>query len=85
MLGDMLMSFWPVGDDWPPAKEMIVAESGIPRADFAAALGRLRRGEDCARALDDRYTAAFAIAGTAEECREQAARFISPPASTSLR
>jgi alkanesulfonate monooxygenase SsuD/methylene tetrahydromethanopterin reductase-like flavin-dependent oxidoreductase (luciferase family) len=70
-----LTSFWPIGDRWPPAREAIVTESGIPRREFVAALDRLRRGEDVVSALDDRFVEAFAIAGTAEECLAQAARY----------
>ena len=44
-IGLMLPSFWPAEGDWPPAKEKIVAESGIRRRDFVAALNRLRRRE----------------------------------------
>jgi alkanesulfonate monooxygenase SsuD/methylene tetrahydromethanopterin reductase-like flavin-dependent oxidoreductase (luciferase family) len=74
-IGEMLVSFWPEGDDWPAAKAAIVAESGIPRHEFAAALDRLRRSEAAAAILDDRFVAAFAIAGTAEDCIKQAARY----------
>jgi 5,10-methylenetetrahydromethanopterin reductase len=74
-LGEMLTSFWPSGDDWPPAKERIVADSGIGRAEFGAALARLRRGDAADSVLDDRFVEAFAIAGTAEECLRQAVRY----------
>jgi 5,10-methylenetetrahydromethanopterin reductase len=74
-IGLMLPSFWPAEDDWPPAKEKIVAESGIRRRDFVAALNRLRRRENGASALDDRFVTAFAIAGTAAECLAQAAHY----------
>ncbi len=74
-IGEMLKAFWPSHDNWPPAKEAIVRESGIPRHEFAAALDRLRRGENAAHALDEHHVAAFAIAGTADECLEQAARY----------
>ena len=57
------------------AREAIVAESGIPKRDFTAALERLRRGENAAPALDDRFAEAFAIAGTARECLTQAASY----------
>lgn len=73
VLADMLTSFWPSDDAWPPAKERIVEESGIPRREFAASLERLRHGEVAACVLDERFVAAFAIAGTAEECLAQAA------------
>ncbi len=38
-------------------------------------LARLRRGEPADTVLDDRFIAAFAIAGTAEECLAQAAKY----------
>jgi 5,10-methylenetetrahydromethanopterin reductase len=74
-IGEMMAAFWPTGDVWPPWRETIVAESGIPRAEFAAALARLRRGEPAVQVLDARYVEAFAIAGTAEECLEQASAY----------
>lgn len=74
-IGDTLTHLWPVGDDWPRRREAVVAESGIPRAEFSAALARLRSGEDATAALDERFVAAFAVAGTPAECRQQAARY----------
>ncbi len=73
MIAEALTLLWPAGDDWPRRREAVVAESGIPRPDFAAALARLRRGEDATAVLDERFVAAFAIAGTPAECRRQAA------------
>ena len=52
-----------MGCPWPAVRETLVRESGIPRADFVIALDRLRCGEDAASTLDDRFVAAFAIAG----------------------
>lgn len=72
-VGEMLTAFWPIGPQWPAAKEAIVRHSGIPRGEFAASLDRLRRGEPPARVLDNRFVEAFAIAGTAAECLTQAA------------
>jgi 5,10-methylenetetrahydromethanopterin reductase len=43
--------------------------------DFASAVGRLQAGERPADALDDRFVAAFAIAGTAQDCLAQARRY----------
>ena len=83
-IGEMLIHFWPDGNVWPAAKEAIVAESGIPRREFAAALARLCHGENAAVVLDERFVAAFAIAGTAQECLRRP-RAIEPPGSTSWR
>ena len=74
-IGKTLSLLWPAGDEWPLRREAVVAESGIPRPEFVDALGRLRRGEDTASVLDERYVAAFAIAGTPSECRRQAALY----------
>jgi 5,10-methylenetetrahydromethanopterin reductase len=72
-IGETLTLLWPAGDEWPKRREAVVADSGIPRPEFAAALARLRSGEDATAVLDDRFVAAFAIAGTPNECGEQAA------------
>jgi 5,10-methylenetetrahydromethanopterin reductase len=70
-VGEMLARFWPASGPWPPWRETMVAESGVPRPEVVAALDRLRRGEPARQVLDDRYVEAFAIAGTAEECLDQ--------------
>jgi 5,10-methylenetetrahydromethanopterin reductase len=74
-IGEMLTAFWPVGTVWPALRETIVAQSGIEKPEFVAALDRLRRGEPAGRVLGDRFVEAFAIAGTAEECLAGAARY----------
>jgi hypothetical protein len=40
----------------------------ISEAEFTAASARLLAGEDADQVLDERYTAAFALAGTPDEC-----------------
>ena len=74
-IGGMLTSLWPQDDDWPPLRETIVRLGGIEKREMIGALGRLRRGEPAEGVLDDRFLAAFAIAGTAEDCLEQAMRY----------
>jgi 5,10-methylenetetrahydromethanopterin reductase len=71
-IGEMLVRFWPASGVWPEWRETMVDESGIPRAEVVAALDRLRRGEPPREVLDERYVAAFAIAGTADQCLDQA-------------
>jgi 5,10-methylenetetrahydromethanopterin reductase len=74
-ISEALTLLWPAGDVWPQRREAAVAKSGIPRPDFIAALERLRRGEAAADVLDERFVAAFAIAGTPQECLSQTARY----------
>jgi 5,10-methylenetetrahydromethanopterin reductase len=74
-IGDMLARFWPTERAWPPLRDMILRHSGIPKPEFVAALDRLRRGEPAEAALDERFVAAFAVAGTAEDCLAEAARY----------
>lgn len=74
-IGGMLTQFWPAGESWPPLRNTIVRLTGIPKSEIVSALERLRRGEAAEAVLDERYLAAFAIAGTAEECLAQAAQF----------
>lgn len=71
----MLAIFWPAGGDWPPLRDMIVAKSGIPKPEVVSALDRLRRGDRPETVLDERFVAAFAIAGSAKECLDQVRRF----------
>ena len=75
MIGETLSLLWPVGDIWPQRREAVVAASGIPRREFTTALTRMRRGENATTVLDERYVMAFAVAGTADECRQQAAHY----------
>jgi 5,10-methylenetetrahydromethanopterin reductase len=74
-IGEALTLLWPTGDAWPRRREATVADSGIARNDFVTALERLRRGDAAADVLDERFVAAFAIAGTVAECLEQAAGY----------
>jgi 5,10-methylenetetrahydromethanopterin reductase len=74
-IGDMLPGFWSLGERVPAAKASLLRAGGLTEADFAVAVERLRGGERPADALDERFVAAFAIAGTAEECLAQARRY----------
>lgn len=74
-IADMLTMFWPAGERWPPLRDTIARCSGIPRQEIVAALDRLRRGEPAETVLDGRFVAAFAVAGTAEDCLTQAQRY----------
>ena len=74
-LGEMLPGFWSLSQRVPAAKAALLRAGDLSEQDFADAAGRLRAGEPAADALDDRFVAAFAVAGTAEDCLAQARRY----------
>jgi 5,10-methylenetetrahydromethanopterin reductase len=71
-VGEMLPAYWTLGQRLPAAKAALTEGSGISEAEFAAAAERLKAGEPASAVLDDRHVAAFALAGTAQDCRAQA-------------
>jgi 5,10-methylenetetrahydromethanopterin reductase len=72
-VGEMLPTYWRLGQRLEGAKQALTMGSGISEAEFAAAAERLRAGEDAAAVLDERFADAFAIAGTAADCAAQVA------------
>jgi hypothetical protein len=74
-LGEALPVFWSLGERVPAAKAALLHASDLSEADFAQAVARLAAGERAQDALDDRFVAAFAIAGTADDCLAQAALY----------
>jgi 5,10-methylenetetrahydromethanopterin reductase len=74
-VGDMLPGYWRIGQRQPAAKRALLDGSGIGEADFAAAVARLAGGERAETALDERFVAAFTLAGNADDCRRQAATY----------
>jgi 5,10-methylenetetrahydromethanopterin reductase len=74
-IGEMLPSFWALGQRVPSAKAALLQAAGLSEADFAAAVRRLHAREHPVQALDDRFVQAFAIAGTAEDVLAQARRY----------
>jgi 5,10-methylenetetrahydromethanopterin reductase len=73
-VGDMLPSFWALGERVAAARSAMLKADDLCEADFARAVARLRAGEKAADALDARFVAAFAVAGTAADCLAQVQR-----------
>src|SRR5262245_1611872 len=71
-VAEMLPGFWSLAQRVPAARSALLRAGELGEADFAAAAGRLRAGTKPKDALDDRFVAAFAIAGTADDCLAQA-------------
>lgn len=67
-VGVMLPGFWTLGQKVASAKQALLQGTGITESEFTAAVHRIKSGEDAARVLDERFVAAFALAGTPDEC-----------------
>jgi len=67
-VAEMLPRFWALGQKLDSAKEALLAGTRIDGEELADVSARLRAGEDPVQVLDDRYPAAFSLAGTAEDC-----------------
>jgi 5,10-methylenetetrahydromethanopterin reductase len=65
-LAAMLRQFWTV-----PTAKSAMRYGDIPDLELQAAMDRIGSGEAPEQALSDRIVDAFAIAGTAQECRER--------------
>jgi 5,10-methylenetetrahydromethanopterin reductase len=74
-LARALIGFWQLGEERPARRELMVEPSGIPQADFARTIARLRNGEPAEQVIGEDLVDAFAIAGTPEECLAQAALY----------
>ena len=70
-IAEMLPGFWSLAQRIPAARSALLRAGELVEADFAVAVDRLRAGEKPEHALDDRFVAAFAIAGTADDCLAQ--------------
>src|SRR5262249_20365150 len=74
-VAEMLPGYWRTGQRQPAAKRALFEGSGIDETHFAAAVARLAAGERAEIALDERFVAAFTLAGNADDCRRQAAAY----------
>jgi 5,10-methylenetetrahydromethanopterin reductase len=72
-IGAMLKSYWTAYENSPAVRSTIADNNEIEPDRFAQVLHRLGEGRDPLVELDDRFVATYAVAGTAEQCLEQAA------------
>lgn len=70
-IGRTLSGFWQAYQGAPPALAAIREGNNIDSSEFSEALSRLAGGEAGERALDDRYVAAYGVAGTVDQCVDQ--------------
>lgn len=71
-LKDLVPSFWRLSRRVESARDALFLGTGISEEEFSDAARRLGEGEAPETALSDRFVSAFAIAGTPEDCAEQA-------------
>lgn len=67
VLAGMLKTFWGLAQRVPAAHDSLIKFSGIPEADFAAAVGG---GE-----IDERFIEAFSLTGNADDIRRRLAAY----------
>jgi 5,10-methylenetetrahydromethanopterin reductase len=60
-IGEMLPSFWSLGERIPAAKVALLRAKRLSEKDLTTAVARLRAGERAAYVLDDRFVEAFTI------------------------
>jgi alkanesulfonate monooxygenase SsuD/methylene tetrahydromethanopterin reductase-like flavin-dependent oxidoreductase (luciferase family) len=72
-IGAMLKSYWTAYETSPAVRSTIADNNEIEPDRFAQVLQRLSEGSEPTTELDDRFVATYALAGTAEQCLEQAA------------
>jgi 5,10-methylenetetrahydromethanopterin reductase len=71
-IAEMLPGFVALSKRVATVKDALMLGSGITESELDVAAGRLRAGEDPGVVLDERYIAAYAVAGTPDDCLTQA-------------
>lgn len=71
----MLPNYWSLAQKIPFAKMGLTLGTNLDEREIAEAVAKLAAGADPQQALDERYTAAFSIAGTPDECLAAAADY----------
>ena len=74
-VGAMLPNYWSLAQKNPFARMGFALDTNLDEADIADAAARLASGEDPVSVLDERFTTAFSVAGTPEECLAAASRY----------
>lgn len=74
-VGEMVPGFWALSKKVSSAKEGLIEGTGIEGAEFERVAAELLTGADAANVLNDKFTDAFSLTGTPEECLAQAAKY----------
>lgn len=71
-VGEMVPNYWHLSRKIASAKEALFLGTNIEEAEFEAAATRISAGDDPANVLDERFTRAFSLTGTPEDCLARA-------------
>ena len=74
-VGAMLPNYWALAQRARFAKMGLLLDTGLSESEIAEAAGKIGAGEDPVKVLDERYTTAFSVAGTPDECLAVAGRY----------
>ncbi|MEP9380510.1 LLM class flavin-dependent oxidoreductase [Aquabacter sp. CN5-332] len=72
-VAEMLPGFVALSKRVATVKDALLIGTGLEESELDTAAARLKAGEDAGAVLDERHVAAYAVAGTPEDCLEQAA------------
>lgn len=71
-VGEMVPNYWSLSRKVSSARDALFIGTGIEEDEFEGAATRIAAGEDPADVLSDRFTRAFSLSGTPEDCVAQA-------------
>jgi 5,10-methylenetetrahydromethanopterin reductase len=74
-VGEMIPNYWNLSRKIASAKEALFTGTDISEAEFESAAIRIKAGEDAADFLDEKFTHAFSLTGTPEQCLARAADY----------
>lgn len=74
-VGEMIPNYWGLSRKIASAGEALFTGTDISEAEFESAAHRIKSGEDAAEFLDEKFTHAFSLTGTPEECLGRAADY----------
>jgi 5,10-methylenetetrahydromethanopterin reductase len=67
-VGEMVPNYWNLSRKVASARDALFTGTGIQEDEFEAAATRIATGEDPADVLSEKFTRAFSLSGTPEEC-----------------
>jgi 5,10-methylenetetrahydromethanopterin reductase len=71
-VGEMIPNYWALSRKIPSAREALFAGTDITESEYEAATLRIKAGEDPAEVLSEKFTLAYSLTGTPDECTARA-------------